>query len=73
MSTPTHTAAAAAVGTSLLDDLAEITTLLTEAQTELAAGNINGAVGAGAAAETAVARVTALYPALMLLLRQQRP
>ncbi|PWC89822.1 hypothetical protein TSH100_04065 [Azospirillum sp. TSH100] len=73
MSQPTNIAAAAAVGDSLRKDLAEITTLLTEAEIELTAGNVNGAVGAAAAAETAVARVTALYPALMVLLRQQRP
>lgn len=70
MSKPT---AAAAVGDSLRDDLAEITTLLAEALAELANGNINGAIGAGAAAEPAVARVVALYPAFTLLLRQQRP
>ncbi|PWC74044.1 hypothetical protein [Azospirillum sp. TSH64] len=73
MSKPTTAAAAAAVGESLMDDLAEISNLLAEARTELEKGNLNGAVGAGAAAETAVTRVAALYPAFMLLLRQQQP
>jgi len=65
-------AAAAAVAESLQQDLAEISETLAQIREAIAKGNINGAIGTSITAENAVERLTTLYPALQLLLRQER-